>query len=869
MFATTNETSIQLDQAQITQHLAALGYKKGDTVYLRGFYPNTDPRSKEKGSARKAQTKSSGELIRVATQWQEDGMGIYFVVNGGGHKDEDVKQCRAIFFEHDNMPKELQLTLWKELGLPEPTLQTDTGNKSIHSKWVLEEFCEPAPWKELQTDLLEYSDGDRSLKNPSRVMRLAGCYHISENGLNLTRIISNSGKKYSYEELRSIIPQPKSKPESKPKIDYTPQTGDVPLSACLSKSDRELIDGGVSEGGRNSNGAKLARNLIGTASRLQYLGIPFSEHPRELFDLYCQRCSPSIDDKEADSIYRKAELANPTATLTDDALENCMNAWKHNQTKSTGRSFGTSNYNKKSSSNGGGDDGTLLQEIDKLIEQAPSLAELHDRIIKIAAAQKSRDVKSIWNLYETRLKEVEQKENIPLTEKSVKHILRGDTLSIDLAKIFPPDLAKPINEIASILNLRPECYATGIISVVSSLQVVGTKVLLYEPTDYTVGPNFFGAIVAPPSQKKSPIFQAVLTKPLKPLKKNSEEKHREELAEYQRNTEMVNAENESNNKQKSDLPEKPTKRLYSFTKATGEGLRKQAESRPNDILLWAVDEISGLFKSSNAYRNGRGSDEEDILSYYDGGGETVLRADGVRNDVDDINLSIFGGIQPQVAEKLINTNDSNGKWGRFAFVIQPVVPSYLIPGIPKIDITPMLTSLYEKIDKLPATDYYLSKEAGEYFIDLYNELEENRVDEPQPGMQSYWGKTAGRIGKLALNLHVIKYAFEGEFPPYEISIETLEAAKELAKFYICQVRALYTQISDPNALAPNLAKIIALAERKEEPISRKDVYGNWADTKNKPTSTQVGEWFQQLAEMGMGELIGQGRSQKFEYIAKG
>ena len=61
-----------------------------------------------------------------------------------------------------------------------------------------------------------------------------------------------------------------------------------------------------------------------------------------------------------------------------------------------------------------------------------------------------------------------------------------------------------------------------------------------------------------------------------------------------------------------------------------------------------VDELKGMFDSANQYRGGKGSDRQDILSYYDGAGQTTLRASGVSIDVEEVFISIYGGIQPEV-----------------------------------------------------------------------------------------------------------------------------------------------------------------------------------------------------------------------------
>ncbi len=214
----TETLDSQVDQTQAIAQLTALGYRQGDHIYLRFFHP----KGKGTGTGRKLRGTFPDLPWAQIAKLQAQGMGCYFVVNGGGHRDIDVTQCLIIFYEHDDLDKEPQRSLWQALGLPEPTIQIDTGGKSIHSFWVLQEYIKPEQWKVLQTDLLAFADGDRSLKNPSRVMRLAGCYHKGTG--QQSTIITNSGKRYSYEEMRSLIPNHKvdresiqtAQPESKP-----------------------------------------------------------------------------------------------------------------------------------------------------------------------------------------------------------------------------------------------------------------------------------------------------------------------------------------------------------------------------------------------------------------------------------------------------------------------------------------------------------------------------------------------------------------------------------------------------------------------------------------------------------------------------
>ncbi|MBD1833355.1 hypothetical protein H6F61_11865, partial [Cyanobacteria bacterium FACHB-472] len=209
-------TSFLKNQAQ--RQLEALGYKKGDAVRMRYIHPVLDPATKRKRSS------NAEKLIFSDCQkYQDEGRDVYFVVNPGGHDDNSITEGRAIFYEHDDIPKEDQLYLWESLRLPEPTIQVDTGGKSIHSYWV---FIEPIPvaqWCELQIDLLEFSKGDRTIKNPSRILRLAGSLYMKGKNPGLTRaeIVSESLNKYTYEELRGLIPSSvkQTQPNSQPQAD--------------------------------------------------------------------------------------------------------------------------------------------------------------------------------------------------------------------------------------------------------------------------------------------------------------------------------------------------------------------------------------------------------------------------------------------------------------------------------------------------------------------------------------------------------------------------------------------------------------------------------------------------------------------------
>jgi uncharacterized protein (DUF927 family) len=210
------------------QFLNALGYSEGDRLNFRGFYDKKDPR--QPGSRCENKTGTLGDSLETLKQWEADKRGVYMVVNRGGRCDAKITDCLAIFCEWDNLEKSIQVGIWRDLGLPEPTMQIETGGKSIHCYWVFSEPIPPEQWKPLQADLLEYADGDRTIKNPSRVMRMPGFKHAGTGGM--ATILNCPGHRYAFDDLRAKIPTRKAlKAETLPRSDYGTATDDEILEA--------------------------------------------------------------------------------------------------------------------------------------------------------------------------------------------------------------------------------------------------------------------------------------------------------------------------------------------------------------------------------------------------------------------------------------------------------------------------------------------------------------------------------------------------------------------------------------------------------------------------------------------------------------
>jgi len=902
-------SNLLIDRAQASKHLEYLGYRPGDNVYLRFFYHSSDPR-KNNDRGRKESLLSWEQVEK----YQSDGRGVYVVVNGsdGGHTDTDIKQCCAIFCEWDDISLAEQFEKWSELGFVEPTFTVYSGDKSMQPYWVFDEPITPKQWRELQNLLIEVMKADKSNKNPSRVFRLAGGWHVKPDAsapLSTSRIsakteiVGESGIRYNFMDLQSrlvnllvadtsrtivenqlstplfvpqapelvpqtpelvpqtpeLVPQaPNPKPQAtltESSFDYSEGTPirykditvpvpiEVPIECALGKS-KDFLSGVAIE--RNTSMATLARDLIGVQTEYSQLGQSTNDDAYTLFIDACRRCSPGNgwDEHEWEQIWASAVRSNPTASISKaapDAVKNCIRAWYWNNHLK----WSLEPSNRRSSDN----PLNLETEIDELLTQELKESQLQIKILGIAQKYRisSKELLKIYELLEGE-KEQETYEN-EKTALEVAKLLASKSASLKISEILPETLAAPIEKLATTLNLKPEAFLLALLVQSGSLLKTGTSTMLYPQSQFRCGPNYFGALVAESSQKKTPIVRAIISDPMEKILVASEQEYQKACIAYE---EDLNHWKNNKDTDKGSMPIPPTEKVYFFTKATSEGITAQAQKLPEQSMLYLCDELAGAFKSANQYRGGKGSDEEDLLEYWSGGGAVVLRVGGLATNVRHVGLSIFGNIQPKVLAGFIGDgDDNNGKFARFDFVQQPLSATELFEDAPNINLSPMLTAIYERLDALPPQKFELERAARKLFIRFYNHCEKQRIFHPKQGMRAMWGKAPLKVGKIATILHCLHAAHLGiEISP-NITIKSVRSAIKFVKFTTDQALSLNLEICESTELAPNLAKIVFLADRKQEPIRISEIRQSF-NSKYRPTTGVIRQWFGQLVAMGYG-----------------
>jgi hypothetical protein len=500
----------------------------------------------------------------------------------------------------------------------------------------------------------------------------------------------------------------------------------------------------------------------------------------------------------------------------------------------------------------------LKIDVRQLLEENLKRSDLTIAIATLSQKY-GRPTQEIRSLYLELEEEIEQEAQKEDTKIGIEQLLASKAASVKLSDLFPESLAAPIEIVAERMNLKPECYALALICGSSRFIKNGSTTMLVEEWNRyrcrTAG--YFGALIAESAQMKTPVLNAIITDPLAAMRTRCKEKFEAEKKAY---TEELERWRNSNDENKGPMPDAPVEKFAYITKATWEGIAGMVGRSPSQGILWLCDELAGFFSSQNQYRSGRGSDKEDLLEAWSGNGAVIARAAGTTVNVGAVSLSLYGNIQPKIFAPLLGDgSDDNGTFARFDFVQQPPALTQITLGLPSIDITPMLQALYEKMDANPIMQFELDEEAKKLFVDYYNRCQRLKFDHPKQGMRAMLGKAAEKVGRVATILHCIHAAHLGLEVSRKIPVQQVAAAIKWVEYTTQQALSINLEVCSSDALESNLVRVISLAERKSGQVSAREVSKSF-DSKYRPSTPKIREWFTELEAMKYGEVTSKGQS---------
>lgn len=130
----------------------------------------------------------NSSTVDYLNQLNAQGYNVYYVVNGGGDTDESISTINAVFIDFDypkenkELPSLDKVEVYKREQLEKvnkfkikPSYVVETRN-GLHVYWLVNKGASVEQFRNAQQRLIAYFDSDKSIKNPSRVMRLPEYY---------------------------------------------------------------------------------------------------------------------------------------------------------------------------------------------------------------------------------------------------------------------------------------------------------------------------------------------------------------------------------------------------------------------------------------------------------------------------------------------------------------------------------------------------------------------------------------------------------------------------------------------------------------------------------------------------------------------
>ena len=655
----------------------------------------------------------------------------------------------------------------------------------------------------------------------------------------------------------------------------------IPLIQCLSIEYRNLIKSGLGYNcGRNPMGFKIAVDALGCELRLQHLGIPYTGTAKDLLDEFHGNCDKKeFTQGHIETIYKSAQKSNPTPCLSDDKLENCYKSWKRQQQQNTSTTYNKTNYQTSGNTALKPEQQQsnvlpfqrqqetaklppIKEKIKDLLGRNLSGAELENEFLELSGIYLRYPKNAIESLYRKLSEESEKQSDKTNQKNNLDKLLRLSQKTLDLSDYLHPNLATPLKNRAKDMGTSQEAILTTLLPVAASLIHLDTQLELTN-TDFYAKPIIYSGIVAESGSLKSPT-QKLITNPLMSLQEIADQDYDLLMQGYQEDLELYRASLKDRNNTPLPVPIPPKRREYFVVDVTSEAVAGVQADQPDRGFVGFQDELKALISSQNAYRGGRGSDAEKLLSGRDGSGIKVNRAGGKRLFCKRSGYSITGGIQPDVLRNLMGSfDDPNGFWARFIWCVLPIAPSRYPEGATKFNIDQLLIDIYKKLEsELPQT-HKLSPEAREIYKDWYNQLDDLKLKEVRQGLRAVYSKMKGNTGEFALILHRINAAVDGCQPDEYISKDAMAKAIKLAKFYISQIKLIHAEgEASQGEIAPQLKKLYDFALSQVSWLTASDIKKGCRLFK-KSNPEDIRQACLDLVEMGYGSTEGEGKSLKY------
>lgn len=341
---------------------------------------------------------------------------------------------------------------------------------------------------------------------------------------------------------------------------------------------------------------------------------------------------------------------------------------------------------------------------------------------------------------------------------------------------LPPALRGLVADTADRMQV-PQDYPAAV-AVAALAGAVNRRVLIQpkanDPT-WTVVPNLWAAIVAPPGFLKTPVIETTL-RPLYEVQSRWRDAHGQALSCHERELaagkvrrSMWEREAKAALKNKAELPElpeppqPPAERRLIVNDATVEKLHEILSGNPAGVLI-VRDEIAGWWAGLD--KPGREGDRGFHLQCWNGDGSFTIDRIG-RGSIHATGLctSMIGGLQPgrlrsYLADALEDGPANDGLIQRFQILVWPDTASTwtLVDRAPDQEARGQAGRIFADLAELTAAEplhFRFASDTQQLFYDWLTDLEAKvRGNDLHPALCSHLSKYRSLMPSLAVLFHL-------------------------------------------------------------------------------------------------------------------
>lgn len=379
--------------------------------------------------------------------------------------------------------------------------------------------------------------------------------------------------------------------------------------------------------------------------------------------------------------------------------------------------------------------------------------------------------------------------------------------------LLPANLAKAIEVRTRYLPVDGPSAVLPYLAAVAGLVKLGTEVEATAAAGYQVPINLYACLVGRSGAKKSPVLKLLVDATTQNLQADLAQSNRQARSDWEEACRRVN---------KGEAPPAPQPKRLKCSDFTGEALTQQLQTQEAHGLGLLIyrDELSGLFGSINAYRGGKGADEQQLLELFDGGGLSSLRITGDRH-YSRSQVSIFGGTQPDVLKQLVANGDASGLWARFLFVPLPERPVPLPLNTTSEEMAQVVAAAQTLADAcraiygMPPRRYRLSPAAAERFASYELGRQHAALATTIGAQSALYGKSAGKVLRVAGVLHLLQIA-AGEISSQEaIRADAIDRAAALVNHLDAWALSLHAEVA-----AGGICNLMRTVHRRSEQLNQ-------------------------------------------------